>query len=32
MLGFAIGELNFVHPNDRPAKGWHWQFEFKAGF
>ncbi|HEX4996783.1 MAG TPA: BamA/TamA family outer membrane protein [Terriglobia bacterium] len=32
MLGLAIGELNFVHPNDRPAKRWVWQFDFKAGF
>jgi hypothetical protein len=32
LLGFAIGELSLVHPNDRPGKGWYWQFAFQPGF
>jgi Tol biopolymer transport system component len=32
MLGFAIGQLSLVHPNDRPIKGWIWEFSFTPGF
>jgi dipeptidyl aminopeptidase/acylaminoacyl peptidase len=32
LLGFAVGELAFVHPNDRPNKGWYWQFSLQPGF
>jgi len=31
-LGFAIVELDFVRPLDRPGKGWFWQFNFIPGF
>jgi surface antigen Omp85-like protein len=26
ILGFAVGQLSYVHPNDRPLKSWHWKF------
>ena len=32
LLGFAVGELDLVHPNDRPGKGWVWQFALQPGF
>jgi len=32
LFGFAVGELAYVHPNDRPLKGWHWQFSLQPGF
>jgi len=32
LLGFAIAELSWVHPFDRPDKGWVWQFELQPGF
>jgi len=32
MLGFAIGQLSLVHPNDRPGKDWLWEFSFLPGF
>jgi Tol biopolymer transport system component len=32
LLGFAIGQLSYVHPNDRPLKDWHWEFSFTPGF
>jgi hypothetical protein len=32
LLGFAIGQLSFVHPNDRPRKNWLWEFSFVQGF
>ncbi|MDZ7292000.1 MAG: basic secretory protein-like protein [candidate division KSB1 bacterium] len=32
LFGYAIAELNYVHPLDRPKKGWHWQFNFVPGF
>jgi outer membrane protein assembly factor BamA len=32
LFGFLIGELDFVHPNDRPGKGWYWQFSIQPGF
>jgi hypothetical protein len=32
ILGFAIGQLSYAHPNDRPLKDWFWQFTFAPGF
>jgi len=32
LLGFAVGELDYVHPNDRPDKGWYWVFSLQPGF
>jgi outer membrane protein assembly factor BamA len=32
LLGFAIGEAAYVHPDDRPIKGWYWQFSLQPGF
>jgi hypothetical protein len=32
LLGFLIGEIDYVKPIDRPEKGWHWQFNFIPGF
>ncbi len=32
LFGFAIGELDFVRPFDRPDKGWIWQFSLTPGF
>jgi Tol biopolymer transport system component len=30
-LGFAIIQLSYVRPMDRP-RGWHWEFAFQPGF
>jgi dipeptidyl aminopeptidase/acylaminoacyl peptidase len=32
LFGFAVGEMDLVHPNDRPGKGWYWQFALQPGF
>jgi outer membrane protein assembly factor BamA len=32
LLGFAIGEINYAHPNDRPSKRWVWEFNLSPGF
>ena len=32
LLGFLIAEVAFVHPNDRPGKGWYWEFNLAPGF
>ncbi|MBI3981902.1 MAG: PD40 domain-containing protein [Gemmatimonadetes bacterium] len=32
LLGFAIAELDYVKPFDRPIKGTHWQFSFTQAF
>jgi len=32
LLGFAVAQLSYVHPNDRPLKDWMWQFDFVPGF
>jgi hypothetical protein len=32
LFGFAIGELDFVHPNNRPGRGWYWEFALQPGF
>jgi Tol biopolymer transport system component len=32
VFGFAILEVDFVRPLDRPQQGWMWQFGFNPGF
>lgn len=32
LFGFAVGEADLVHPNNRPGKGWYWQFGIQPGF
>jgi Tol biopolymer transport system component len=32
ILGFAIGQLSYVRPNDRPRQNWMWQFSLLPGF
>ncbi len=32
LFGVALLEIDFVHPNNRPQKGWIWQFGFSPGF
>jgi outer membrane protein assembly factor BamA len=33
ILGFAIGQISLVHPNDRPgARKWSWEFSLLPGF
>jgi Tol biopolymer transport system component len=32
MLGFFVGQLSLVHPNDRPSKNWIWEFSFLPGY
>lgn len=32
LFGFAIGQLDYVHPNDRPQKDWLWQFGLTQSF
>ncbi len=32
LFGVILLEVDFVHPNDRPQKGWYWQFGFAPGF
>jgi hypothetical protein len=32
LFGIMIGEVDLVHPNDRPLKGWYWQFNLQPGF
>lgn len=32
LLGFAVGEVAFVRPLDRPRDGWRWQFSLRPGF
>jgi len=32
LLGFAIGEADLVHPNDRPGQGWYWELSLQPGF
>ena len=31
-LGFAIAEFDYVHPFNRPGRGWVWQFNVSPGF
>jgi hypothetical protein len=32
LLGFAIAQISYVHPNDRPSKRWVWEFSLLPGF
>jgi len=32
LLGFAIGEVDLVHPNNRPQRDWLWQFGLTQSF
>jgi hypothetical protein len=32
LLGFAVAEVNMVHPFDRPGKGLVWEFNLQPGF
>lgn len=32
LLGLLVVELDYVHPNDRPLKGWYWQFNLVPAF
>jgi Tol biopolymer transport system component len=32
VLGFAIAEIDYVRPLDRPDRGWLWQFNLRPGF
>ena len=31
-FGYAVGEVDLVRPNDRPERGWIWQFNLTPGF
>jgi len=32
LFGYAVLEMNFVRPLDRPRKDWQWQFNIRPGF
>ena len=32
LLGFAIAEIDYVRPLDRPGRGWLWAFSLRPGF
>jgi outer membrane protein assembly factor BamA len=32
IFNFAVAEIDFVKPLDRPTRGWMWQFQFRPGF
>jgi len=32
LFGYAVGEIDYVRPLDRPLKGWMWQFSLRPGF
>jgi hypothetical protein len=32
LLGFAVGQLDYSRPLDRPGRGWIWQFTLRPGF
>jgi outer membrane protein assembly factor BamA len=32
VFGFAVFEVDYVRPFDRPGKGWLWQFGITPGF
>jgi Tol biopolymer transport system component len=32
LLGFAVAEISYVRPFDRPGRGWLWQFNLRPGF
>jgi Tol biopolymer transport system component len=32
LFGFAVAEIDYVRPLDRPGRGWLWQFSLRPGF
>jgi hypothetical protein len=32
VFGFAVAEIDYVRPLDRPQRGWVWQFSLRPGF
>ena len=32
LFGYAVAEIDYVRPLDRPGKGWFWQFSLRPGF
>ena len=32
LFGFAIAELDYVKPFQRPVKGWYWELSLTPGF
>ena len=32
LFGFAVAEIDYVRPLDRPGRGWLWQFNLRPGF
>ena len=32
VFGFAVAEIDYVRPLDRPGRGWLWQFSLRPGF
>jgi outer membrane protein assembly factor BamA len=32
VMGFAVAEIDYVRPLDRPGRGWLWQFNLRPGF
>jgi Tol biopolymer transport system component len=32
LMGFAVAEIDYVRPVDRPGRGWVWQFSLRPGF
>jgi surface antigen Omp85-like protein/WD40 repeat protein len=32
VFGFAVAEIDYVRPLDRPGRGWVWQFGLRPGF
>jgi hypothetical protein len=32
VFGYAVIEVDYVKPLDRPNKGWIWQFNLSPGF
>jgi Tol biopolymer transport system component len=32
VFGFAVAQISYVHPVDRPAKSWMWEFALVPGF
>ena len=32
VFNFAVAEIDYVKPLDRPQRGWMWQFQFRPGF
>jgi hypothetical protein len=32
LLGFTLAQISYVHPNDRPPKGWMWGIQPECRF